>query len=159
MIMQNIECLAQPLTKAEMLMQTFKNGIPDCLDVPLGYVGGIVSVPLDSIIDGDSTRFINDISERLTGDKFGLDDITYSVMGVGINDSEVMIGLYGNPESILDELPYNLQYGDEVTWNDPDEGTCTRTGIISEIVWLDEETIDLTFQDGWTSQVRPEELS
>jgi hypothetical protein len=157
MIMENIECLAQPLTQAEMLMQTFKNGIPDHMEVPLGYVGGVVLVDLSEIINADHESFLDMLSERLTGTEC-LMDISYRTLRCD-QDNQIMIGVVGDPENILDELPYNLQYGDEVTWNDPDEGTCTRTGIISEIVWLDEETIDLTFQDGWTSQVRPEELS
>ncbi len=151
-----MEYLAQPLTKAEIHLQTFKNGIPDGLDVPLGYVGGIVAVSLSELIDNNIESFLDLISERLTGEDT-LMEISYRVMGT--NGDNILIGVVGDPAFILDELPYNLQYGDEVTWNDPDDGICTRQGIISEIVWRDEETIDLTFQDGWTSQVRPEELS
>lgn len=43
-----------------------------------------------------------------------------------------------------------LQVGDEVTWNDPDDGLCSRTDIIAEIdkSSLFRNVVVLTWQDG-----------
>lgn len=53
----------------------------------------------------------------------------------------------------------NIFEGDEVTWNDPDEGTCTRTGILSDIEYIGGETFRIVFEDGWETEVYAEELS
>jgi hypothetical protein len=52
-----------------------------------------------------------------------------------------------------------LQRGDEVTWNDPDEGLCTRTGKVLTIEYLEDDCAKLTMEDGWHSEVRLQELS
>ncbi len=55
----------------------------------------------------------------------------------------------------------HLQPGDEVTWNDPDGGTCNHTGIISEIEYFgdDDNFARITMQDGWHAEVMLQELS
>lgn len=40
-----------------------------------------------------------------------------------------------------------LHKGDEVTWNDPDEGRCTRT-IIINTVEIDEDVVKITDPNG-----------
>jgi hypothetical protein len=52
-----------------------------------------------------------------------------------------------------------LHVGDEVTWNDPDEGQCTRTGVICEIRYIGGDIASITFTDGWRSEVFLSELS
>jgi hypothetical protein len=52
-----------------------------------------------------------------------------------------------------------LAPGDEVTWNDPDEGKCTRTGEISTIEFFDEACARITMKDGWHGEVLLCELS
>lgn len=59
----------------------------------------------------------------------------------------------------------NLKPGDEVTWIDPDMGTCNATGIIQsiEILSVDNEITDdtvvkITFQDGRYIEAYPQEL-
>ena len=37
----------------------------------------------------------------------------------------------------LKDWRYNLHSGDEVKWNDPDNGLCSRTGIIQSIEYDD----------------------
>jgi hypothetical protein len=54
---------------------------------------------------------------------------------------------------------HKLQRGDEVTWNDPDEGLCTRTGIILSIEYFGDDSAKLTMTDGWYSEVMLQELS
>jgi len=55
----------------------------------------------------------------------------------------------------------HLQPGDEVTWNDPDDGICNHTGIISEIEYFGEgdSHARITMQDGWHAEVMLKELS
>lgn len=52
-----------------------------------------------------------------------------------------------------------LHAGDEVTWNDPDEGKCSRTGIIAEIDFIGQGAVMLRFMDGWESEVLLSELT
>lgn len=42
----------------------------------------------------------------------------------------------------------HLQPGDEITWNDPDQGLCTKTGVISYIEYKDEDVVFIRFIDG-----------
>lgn len=52
-----------------------------------------------------------------------------------------------------------LHPGDEVTWNDPDEGKCSRTGIIAQIEFIGDDAARLTLTDGWHAEVLLAELS
>ena len=52
-----------------------------------------------------------------------------------------------------------LQAGDEVTWNDPNAGSSTRTGVLSHIVFLTENVAEITMTDNWSIQVYLSELS
>ena len=58
-----------------------------------------------------------------------------------------------------DDWRRHLHTGDEVTWNDPDEGRCSRTGIICEIRYIGNDVAAITFTDGWQSEVPLSELS
>jgi hypothetical protein len=58
-----------------------------------------------------------------------------------------------------DDWRRQLHSGDEITWNDPDEGTCSRSGTILEIEYLDEDVAKITFTDGEYLEVLLEELS
>ena len=58
-----------------------------------------------------------------------------------------------------DDWRRHLHTGDEVTWNDPDEGRCTRTGIICEIRYIGGDIASIMFTDGWQSEVFLRELS
>lgn len=53
----------------------------------------------------------------------------------------------------------NLHNGDEITWNDPDGGLCSRTGTICEIEYLEDDAVRLTMTDGWHAEVLLQELS
>jgi hypothetical protein len=53
-----------------------------------------------------------------------------------------------------------LHSGDEITWNDPDNGICSKTGIILDIEFLpDDQIATITFQDGSYIQCFYNELS
>jgi hypothetical protein len=53
-----------------------------------------------------------------------------------------------------------LRTGDEVTWNDPDNGTCTRTDIIASIRYIgDGESAVITWANGDVVEVFMDELS
>ena len=60
-------------------------------------------------------------------------------------------------------FPFTLKRGDKVTWNDPDAGTCSRTGRIRKLKWVSYSGPDsvgnLTFDDGHFVQVLAKELS
>ena len=62
-----------------------------------------------------------------------------------------------NPQ--CDDWRRHLVPGDEVTWNDPDGGACSRTGIILEIEFTGQDTADITMTDGWNTEVMLSELS
>jgi hypothetical protein len=62
------------------------------------------------------------------------------------------------------EFPWNLQSGDEVCWNDPDDGTCSRTLVIGSVEYHGELgdpecIIRLTADDGWFVECFANELS
>ena len=42
----------------------------------------------------------------------------------------------------------NLHPGDEVTWVDPDEGKCSRTGTIAQIKFKPDDSAWIMFTDG-----------
>jgi hypothetical protein len=42
----------------------------------------------------------------------------------------------------------HLQPGDEITWNDPDEGLCSKTQTISFIEYKDNDIVFIRFIDG-----------
>jgi hypothetical protein len=47
----------------------------------------------------------------------------------------------------------HLHSGDEVTWNDPDNGTCSRTDVIQDIVYGEDDTAWIQWKDGSEVQV------
>ena len=70
----------------------------------------------------------------------------------------------GSEESDESEFPWDLQAGDEVTWNDPDEGACTDTFKIASIEFHGEVgdgdcIIRLTKEDGSLVECFARELS
>jgi hypothetical protein len=53
-----------------------------------------------------------------------------------------------------------IQAGDKVTWNDPDDGLCSRTGRIHSISYHeDEESAMITWENGDITEVMLSELS
>jgi hypothetical protein len=54
---------------------------------------------------------------------------------------------------------FRLHAGDEVTWNDPDGGSCSFTGIVSELVYKPDSSAWILFSDGHEIEVYLEELS
>jgi len=53
----------------------------------------------------------------------------------------------------------HLHPGDEVTWNDPDGGACSRIGTLLSIRYFGDDSASITFTDGWCSEVLLNELS
>jgi len=60
-----------------------------------------------------------------------------------------------------DDWRRQLHSGDEITWNDPDAGACSRSGTILEIEYDQEgeDVAKITFTDGEYLEVLLEELS
>lgn len=52
-----------------------------------------------------------------------------------------------------------LKAGDEVTWNDPDAGACSFTGIIAQIEFKPDNAAWIMFVDGHEIEVLLSELS
>lgn len=52
----------------------------------------------------------------------------------------------------------SLHSGDEVKWNDPDGGLCSRTGVIGSIIY-EGDCATIVWKDGDVTQVLLEELS
>jgi hypothetical protein len=65
------------------------------------------------------------------------------------------------PDFLLgeDAWVYNLAPGDEVTWNDPDEGECTRTLRIQKIEFHGDDIVKIYDTEGNYLEARVEELS
>lgn len=54
---------------------------------------------------------------------------------------------------------FEIHPGDEVTWNDPDNGTCSRTGVVESVEFHENGIVELTMNDGWTVEAFVHELS
>ncbi len=55
-----------------------------------------------------------------------------------------------------DVIPWKV--GDRVTWNDPDDGICTHTGVVASIVPLGGGRLALVMTDGWEEDVMASDL-
>jgi hypothetical protein len=53
----------------------------------------------------------------------------------------------------------NLHPGDQVTWNDPDDGLCSKTAVIGSIEVDDDTVISIIWQDGGELECYAHELS
>ncbi len=58
---------------------------------------------------------------------------------------------------MTEEEVERLQEGDQVYWNDPDEGACSRTYNISSIGMVG-QLVSIVDEDGSTLECYPEEL-
>lgn len=59
-------------------------------------------------------------------------------------------------EFFIDE-PY-WKVGDRVTWNDPDGGACSHTGVLTAVSELGDFCLAIAMDDGWTAEVCESEL-
>ena len=59
-------------------------------------------------------------------------------------------------EFLLDEPYWNV--GDNVTWTDPDDGVCSRTGVLTAVSELGDFNLAITMEDGWMAEVCESEL-
>lgn len=48
--------------------------------------------------------------------------------------------------------------GSTVTWTDPDEGKCNRTGVLAAFKRINEDTVRIKMADGWEAEVQDTEL-
>ena len=140
--------LDAPLSKVEIINLAEAND---------GYISGLVSVSLNRIIAWNFEQFLDAISMKLTG-TCDLMDVSYKVVS-SENSDNIIIEVAGDPSAILNEWPYNLDPGDIVTWTDPDNDECSRSGAIRDIAWVNEDMVRLTLHDGWSAEVHPNELS
>jgi hypothetical protein len=74
-----------------------------------------------------------------------------------LHEEEVPKGLREGGRMTLREVK-KLHPGDEVTWNDPDDGACTRTGVIQSIK-VTGNVVQITWQDGSDLECFARELS
>lgn len=87
--------LSKPLTRAEAI-----RGMDDA-----GYIEGVISISLSSLIDSDYEGFLDLISEKLIG-YICLSGINYKIVGCG-NDNEVLLLVSGHAEE-LGDIPDNI---------------------------------------------------
>lgn len=53
----------------------------------------------------------------------------------------------------------DLHSGDEITWNDPDDGLCTKTLVIQSIEYLSNDVVRITDKNGGVLEAYLNELS
>lgn len=74
----------------------------------------------------------------------------------GLIADTLSVRLPDGVEFFLD-LPY-WNVGDHVTWTDPDDGVCSRTGVLTAVSELGDFNIAITMADGWMAEVCESEL-
>lgn len=62
-------------------------------------------------------------------------------------------------DNLARKQAHALQAGDEVTWNDPDDGICTKTFRILRIEWLTADVTQIAGDDGSELEANYHELS
>lgn len=87
-----MKVLKEPLDRAQAEKMIAKD--------PHGYIGGVVGVDLNEIIEADLEGFLNLISTRLTGSEL-LQDISYRVVGHQ-RDGTILIEVIGDPSAALE---------------------------------------------------------
>jgi hypothetical protein len=70
-------------------------------------------------------------------------------------------GLLPTDEQLGEDAPAGeFAVGDVVVWTDPDDGLCTRTGVLSGISYrMEDDSAWVSMTDGWESEVMLGELS
>lgn len=58
-----------------------------------------------------------------------------------------------------DDWKRDLRSGDEITWNDPDDGLCTKTFVMQSIEYLSDDVVRITDKDGGVLEAHLHELS
>ncbi len=53
----------------------------------------------------------------------------------------------------------NWVKGDTITWTDPDEGICTKIGVIQTIEWLEWDVVKIVFDDDSVLEASTNELT
>lgn len=84
--------LSKALTRAEVI-----RGMDDA-----GYIEGVVSITLASLIDSDFENFLDLVAERLIG-SVCLSDIDYKIVGCASSD-EVLLLVSGHADEVADAL-------------------------------------------------------
>ncbi len=87
-----MKVLKEPLDRAQAEKMIAKD--------PDGFIGGVVSVDLDEIINSTTESFLNLISTRLTGSDL-LQDISYRVVGHQ-RSGTILIEVIGDPSAALE---------------------------------------------------------
>ena len=65
--------------------------------------------------------------------------------------------LLPNGEEFFIDQPY-WKAGDHITWTDPDDGVCSRTGILQSVTYLNDSELHIVLEDGWAAEVNESEL-
>lgn len=100
--------------------------------------------------DIDGVKWPNPNIKRLRG-------ALYDAREAGLIPNEPTVRLPDGAEFSMDE-PY-WKEGDHVTWQDPDDGVCSRTGVLTKVEHLNDSDIRVTMEDGWEAEICESELS
>lgn len=82
--------------------------------------------------------------------------ITLHTRETGLIKDTLSVLLPDGEEFFIDQ-PY-WKVGDHVTWHDPDDSKCSRTGVLSAVSELGDSKIAITMEDGWMAEVCESEL-
>lgn len=99
--------------------------------------------------DCDTVRWPNPNIQLLRG-------ALYDARETGLIADVKSVLLPDGSEFFIDE-PY-WKVGDHVTWNDPDDGVCSRTGVLTKVTHLNDSDIRIVMEDGWEAEVCESEL-
>lgn len=71
--------------------------------------------------------------------------------------ADVRSVLLPDGEEFFIDQPY-WKAGDHVTWTDPDDGVCSRSGVLTTVTELGDFKFVVTMDDGWMAEVCESEL-
>lgn len=80
----------------------------------------------------------------------------YAARETGLIRDVKSVLLPDGSEFFIDE-PY-WKVGDHVTWTDPDDSVCSRTGILKVVDRIGDSDYRITMEDGWEAEVCESEL-
>lgn len=80
----------------------------------------------------------------------------YDARETGLIAATERVRLPDGTEFYIDR-PY-WKAGDHVTWTDPDDGVCSRTGVLTKADYFNDSELRIAFSDGWEAEVCESEL-
>jgi hypothetical protein len=80
----------------------------------------------------------------------------YDARETGLIADTLSVRLPDGAEFFIDSPYWNV--GDRVTWTDPDDGVCSRTGVLTAVAELGDFKFAIAMEDGWMVEVCESEL-